>query len=69
MCFTDTIASKNSCCLREIKKAIMDVNWRRLLEGCEKKAPMMDKVAEFPGWAKLWDHALDLGSELWDCRW
>ena len=25
-----------------------------------EKAPMIAKVAELPGWARLWDHALDL---------
>ena len=28
---------------------------------CKEKAPMIAKVADSPGWAKLWDHALDLG--------
>ena len=32
-----------------------------MLERCEEKAPMIAKVGECPVWAKLWDHALDLG--------
>ena len=60
-CFTEAITSKNSCCLREMKKAIMEVDRRSLLERCEEKVPMGAKVAECPGWAKLWDYALDLG--------
>ena len=59
--FTESITSKNLCCLREMKKAIMKVDRRKLLERCEEKAPMIVKVAESPGWARLWDHALDLG--------
>ena len=33
------------------------------IKKCEEKAPMIAKVAESPGWAKLllWDRALDLG--------
>ena len=59
--FTEAITSKNLCCLRQMKKVIMDVDRRRMLERCEEKAPMIAKVAECPGWARLWDHALDLG--------
>ena len=59
--FTEAITSKNSCCLRQMKKVIMDVDRRRMLERCEEKAPMIAKVAECPGWARLRDHALDLG--------
>ena len=59
--FTEAITSKNLCCLRQMKKVIMDVDRRRMLERCEEKAPMIAKAAECPGWAKLWDHALNLG--------
>ena len=31
------------------------------IKKCGEKAPMIAKVAESPGWAKLWDHTLDLG--------
>ena len=58
--FTEAITSKNSGCLRQMKKVIMDVDRRRMLERCEEKATMIAKVAECPGWAKLWDHTLDL---------
>ena len=34
---------------------------RMTMERCEEKAPMIATVAESPGWAKLWDHDLDLG--------
>ena len=60
-CFTEATTSKNLCCLRQMKKVIMEVDRRRMLERCEEKAPMIPKVAECSGWAKLWDHALDLG--------
>lgn len=60
-CFTERITSKEVCCLREIKKSIVDVDRRMLLEKCAEKAPLIVKVAEHPGWAKLWDHSLDLG--------
>ena len=34
----------------------------RTIEDDTKEAPMrLSKVAESPGWAKLWDHTLDLG--------
>lgn len=59
--FTEAITSKNSCFLREMKKTIMEVDRKRLLERCEEKASMIARVAECPGWAKLLDHALDLG--------
>ena len=59
--FIEAITSKNLCCLRQMKKVIMEVERRRMLERCEEKAPMTAKVAECSGWAKLWDHALDLG--------
>ena len=32
-----------------------------LLEKCAEKVPIIAKVVEHPGWAKLWDHTLDLG--------
>ena len=44
-----------------MRKKIVDVDGRMLLEKCVKKAPMIAKIAEHPGWAKLWDHTLDLG--------
>ena len=44
-----------------MKKNIVDVDRRMLLEKCAGKAPMIAKVAEHLGWAKLWDHSLDLG--------
>ena len=62
-CFTKMITSKKECCLREMKKAIIGVDRRMLLEKCAEKAPMIAKVAELPGWAKLWDHTLDLGGK------
>ena len=34
---TEAIASKNSCCLRQMKKVIMEVDRRRMLERCEEK--------------------------------
>ena len=55
--FTEAIISKNVCSIREMKKAIMEVDKRKMLE----KAPLIAKVAECPEWAKLWDHVLDLG--------
>ena len=39
----------------------MGVDNIKMLEKCVEKAPMIAKVAESLGWAKLWDHALDLG--------
>ena len=60
-CFTDMITSKDGCCLRDMKKIIADVDRRMMLEKCAGKASMIAKVAEHPGWAKLWDHSLDLG--------
>ena len=42
---------------------------RMLFEKCAEKAPMIAKVAEKPGWAKLWVHSLDLGwRPFWDYR-
>ena len=59
--FTEAIISKNVCSMREMKKAIMKVDKRKMLEKCVEKAPLIAKVAECLGWAKLWDHVLDLG--------
>jgi len=42
-------------------KIIFDVDRRMLLERCAGKTVMVAKVTEHPGWAKLWDHFLDLG--------
>ena len=39
----------------------MDADKKIRMMRCGEKAPMIAKVAESPGWAKLWDHALDLG--------
>ena len=50
-CFTKMITSKKECCLREMKKAIIGVDRRMLLEKCAEKAPMIAKVAEHQGWA------------------
>ena len=47
------ITNKKECCLREMKKAIIGVDKRMLLEKCAEKAPMIVKVAEHLGWAKL----------------
>ena len=38
-----------------------DYHQSRQEDDCGEKAPMIAKVAESPGWAKLWDHTLDLG--------
>ena len=46
--FTEAITSKNACSLREIKKAIMGVDKRKMLEKCVEKAPMIAKVAGLP---------------------
>ena len=59
--FTEAITNKNVYSLMELKKAIMGVDNIKMLEKCVEKAPMIAKVAESLGWAKLWDHALDLG--------
>ena len=59
---TNTIFSQKVCCLREMKKAIMKVDRRMMLERCVVKAPILPRWLKlFPGWAKLWDLALDLG--------
>ena len=34
-----------------------------VLVKCAEKAPMIAKVAEHLGWAKLWDQTLDLGGK------
>jgi len=43
--FTEAITTRNSCCLREMLKTIMDVDRRRVLERCEEKAPIISKVS------------------------
>ena len=66
--FTEPITSKNSCCLREIKKAIMEVDRRRLLERCEEKAPIrwwsVQDGLSCGIMLLIWG-----GRLLWDCRW
>ena len=42
------ITGKEGCCLREMKKDIVHVDRRMLLEKCAGKAPMIIKVAENP---------------------
>ena len=40
----------------------MDADKQTRRERCKEKAPMIAaELAEYPGWCKLWDHALDLG--------
>ena len=62
--FTKDIINKDVCSFKEIKKSIkksiMDADRIRKMR-CGEKAPMIAKMAESPGWAKLWDRALDLG--------
>ena len=62
-CFTKVISSKKECCLREMKKTIIGMDKRLVLEKCAEKAPVIAKVAKNPGWARLWDHTLDLGGK------
>ena len=42
--FTDTITSKNSCCVRQMKKVIMEVDRRRMLERCEEKGGRVSRM-------------------------
>ena len=55
------IMNKDLCSLKEMKEAILDANKKFRMKRCRKKAPMIAKVAESPGWAKLWDYTLYLG--------
>ena len=62
-CFTKEVTGRKECCLREMKKVIFGMDRRVLLEKCAEKAPLIAKVAEHLGWAKLWDQTLDLGGK------
>ena len=42
--FTEAITSKNSCCLRQMKKVIMEVDRRRMLERCEEKGGRVSRM-------------------------
>ena len=42
-----------------MKKIIIKADKKLTIKKCGEKAPMIAK--ESPGWAKLWDHILDLG--------
>ena len=44
-----------------MKKIIIEADKKMTIKKCGERAPMIAKVAESPGWAKLWDHTLDLG--------
>ena len=60
--FTSNILRKEATCnLKEMKKIIIKADKEMTIKKCREKAPMIAKVAESPGWAKLWDHTLDLG--------
>ena len=56
----DIIKRKITCSFKEMKKAIIVADKKMRVEKCGEKAPTIARVAESPGWAKLWD-ALDLG--------
>ena len=60
---SDIIKKEITCKLKEMKRTIIKADKKMTIKKieCEEKAPMIAKVAEFPGWAKLWDHTLDLG--------
>ena len=47
--------------LKDMKRIIIEADKKMAIKKCGEKAPMIAKVAESPGWAKLWDHTLDLG--------
>ena len=59
--FTSDIINREVCSLKEMKKIIMEANRKIRMERCGEKAPLIAKVAKSPGWAKLWDNALDRG--------
>ena len=48
---------------RSLKEKIVDEDIRMLLKkcACKEDSYRIAKIAEHPGWAKLWDHTLDLG--------
>ena len=58
---SDIIKKETTCILKEMKKIIIEADKKMTIKKCGEKAPMIAKVAESPGWAKLWDHTLDLG--------
>ena len=57
---SDNIKKEITCSLKKMKKIITEAD-KMIIKKCGVKAPMIAKVAEYPGWAKLWDHTLDLG--------
>ena len=59
--FTNSIINFEFISIREMKKEIMDVDKKNRMARCKEKALMIARVAEAPGWLKLWDHTLDLG--------
>jgi len=58
-CFMKIITNKEGCSLREMR-IMFDADRRMSLERCAEKAPMVTKVAEHPGWAKMWNTSLIL---------
>jgi len=47
-CFTEMITNNEGCSLMEMKKIILNVNIRILLERCAGKAPIIAKMARHP---------------------
>ena len=58
---SDIIKKETTCSLKEMKKIIIEADKKMTIKKCGEIAPMIAKVAESPGRAKLWDHTLDLG--------
>ena len=58
--FTNSIISKEVISIREMKNVITDVDNNRIVR-CKEKTPMIVRMAEAPGWLKVWDHGMDLG--------
>ena len=59
--FTNVIMNGETFSSKEMKKTLVDRDKKIRMKRCVEKAPMIAMIAESPGWARLWDNALDLG--------
>ena len=59
--FTSDIKKETKYGFKDIKMIIIEADKKMAIKKCREKALVIAKVAESPGWAKLWDRPLDLG--------
>jgi len=59
--YTDEILGGRELSIKDMKKAIYQLDKEQLVAKCSVKAPIIAEVATRVGWSRLWDATLDLG--------